>query len=457
MKPFPLFCCTMRVLLALITVTITFSVTAQTNAEKWDLRKCVDYAVKNNISVKQADVQARLSALQMKQAKMFQYPTASFNTNLGPQFGRSIDPTTNIFTNTELFAQSYGVQGGIQVFNWGRIKNNIAAAEFSAKAALVDVEKVTNDISLNVATFYLQVLASKEQMNIASVQIAQTKSQLEITRKRVEAGALPELNAIELEARLANDSSNYINAQSTFQQNVLTLKGVLNIDAALPFEVETPSIEKIPLETLADLQPESVFQMALNNLPTQKSNLLKVKAAEKNILVNKATLYPTISSNYSLGTTYNNKDVNFITGVKTPYFDQINRNFRQNLGIGVSVPIFNSGQNRINYEQSKLNLTSAKVQEEQDNQKLKQDIYTAYNNVINATQKFNASKKSVESSQKAYDFALKRYEVGLLNTLDLITNQNNLLTAKLQLIANQFDYVFRMKLLEFYKGNGMKL
>ncbi|MFY7900879.1 MAG: TolC family protein, partial [Chitinophagaceae bacterium] len=223
MKPFPLFCYIMRVLLALISVTVTLSVIAQTNNEKWDLRKCVEYAVKNNVSVKQADVQARLAALRLKQAKMFQYPTSSFNTNFGPQFGRSIDPTTNSFTNTELLAQNYGIQGGIAVYNWGRIKNNIASNEFSAQAALVDVEKLSNDISINVATFYLQVLASKEQMNIVAVQIAQTKTQLDITKKRVEAGALPELNLIELEARLANDSSNYITAQSTFLQNVLSL------------------------------------------------------------------------------------------------------------------------------------------------------------------------------------------------------------------------------------------
>ncbi len=446
----------MRLVLVLIALAFTVQSQAQTTSEKWDLRKCVEYATKNNISVKQADVQARITALQLKQATLYQYPTASFSTNIGPQFGRSIDPTTNVYSNNELLSQSYGLQGGVQIFNWSRIKNNIAAQEFNAKAALVDIEKAANDVAINVATYYLQVLAAKEQISITSIQTIQTQTQLNVTRKKVDAGSLPELNAVELEAKLATDSSNLISAQSTYQQNILQLKGLLNIDAALPFDVEIPSVDKIALETLADMQPESVFQLALNNQPAQKSNALKIKGAEKNVLAVKSSLYPTFSANYSLGTTYNNKAVNFANGNKIEYFDQVSQNFRQSFGVGLSVPIFNSGTNRINYEQSKLNLQTYKVNEEQANQKLKQDIYTSYTNVVTAIQKFNAGKRQVESNQKAYDFASKRYEIGLLSTLDLITTQNNLSTAKLQQVANQYDYIFKMKLLEFYKGQGLK-
>ncbi len=454
---FPLFCYIMKPAFTLIALVFLLKLSAQTTVEKWDLRKCVDYAMKNNISVKQADVQARITALQYKQAQLYQYPTASFSTSAGPQFGRSIDPTTNVYTNTELLSQNYGLQGGVQIFNWGRVKNNVAAQEFNAKAALADIQKAANDVALNVATYYLQILAASEQVNIVSVQIKQTQSQLNVTRKKVEAGALPELNALELEATLATDSSNYIAAQSTYQQNILQLKALLNLDAALPFDVEIPAADKIPLEPLAELQPETVYQLAIGNQPNILSNQLKIKGAEKSILVAKASLYPSITGSYSLGSTYNNKAVNLLNGNKIQYFDQINQNFRQSLGLGISIPIFNSGTNKINYEQSKLSLLSYKVTEDQIEQKLKQDIYTAYSNVINAIQKFNAGIRQVESNQKALDFATKRYEVGLLSTIDLITIQNNLSTAQFQQISNQYDYIFKMKLLEFYKGQGLKL
>lgn len=445
----------------LLTFSIACSVAiaslAQDKTDKWDLRKCVDYAMKNNISVKQADVQARIAALQFQQAKDYQIPSASFSTNYGPQFGRSIDPTTNQYTTTPLLSQNYSINGNVQVFNWGRLKNNVAATQFSAQAALTDIERAANDVALNVATYYLQVLASKEQITVSEVQIAQRKAQLEITGKQVAAGSLPELNLIQIEAQLANDSSTLISNKSTFQQNVLALKALLNIDAASPFEVETPAVDKIPVETFGELQPEAVYQLALGNQPQQKVNELKIKAAEKNVLVSKAALYPSIGGSYSLGTTYNNKALDISSGKKSPYFNQLDDNFRQSLGIGLSIPIFNNGQYRINYEQSKLNLKNTVLQKDQANQTLKQNIYTAYTNAVNAFEKLNAARKNVASAQKVYDFSFKRYEVGLLSTLELITNQNNLLTAKLQYVTSEYDYVFKMKLLEFYKGQGLKL
>ncbi len=476
----------MKKILLLPTILLASFAFAQ-DSTKWNLRTCVDYAMKNNISVKQAEVQARIIALQAKQANLYQYPTANFSTGLGLQFGRSVDPTTNQFTTSELLYQNYSLQGGAQIYNWGRIKNSIAASTFSAQAAISDVEKSANDIALNVCVYYLQTLATKEQIKIGEVQVARTNARLSDTKKRVAAGSLPELNVAELESQLAADSTNLMSSKIAFEQNLLSLKGLLNIDAAAKFEIETPAVEKIPLETLADLMPDVVYQLAIANQPQQKSDSFRIKAAEKNVLASKAQLYPTISGNYSLNSTYNNK-AQQITGSstftapigtvkvggtdynvfpnnpftsysygKTSYGSQLNQNFQQAVGVNVSVPIFNNGQRRVGYEQSKLNLKSAQLQREQSNQKLKLDIYTAYTNAVNAMQKYYGSSKQVEASQKAYEYSVKRYEIGLLGTLDLIINQNNLATAKIQQLSNQFDYVFRMKLLEFYKGQGLKL
>ena len=132
--------------------------------EKWDLRKCVDYAMKNNISVKQADVQARIIALQLKQAELLKYPNANLSSGLGVQFGRSIDRTTNIYSDTKSLYQNYQLQTGIEVYNYNRLNNNIAYAKFNAEAALADVEKAASDAALSVCTYYLQVLAAKEQV-----------------------------------------------------------------------------------------------------------------------------------------------------------------------------------------------------------------------------------------------------------------------------------------------------
>jgi outer membrane protein len=339
----------------------------------------------------------------------------------------------------------------------------------------------------------LQVLAAKEQVTISQVQIAQTQSQLSITQKKVDAGALPELNQVELDAQLANDSSTYISAQSTFDQDVLALKGVLNLDAAAPFDVDIPDVSTIPLPSLAELQPETVYQLALHTQPLQKGNDFRIKAAEKNISVYKAQLYPTLSFGVNLATNFYNSlkqytgytingyspngDVVNVGGtnynVSTPnivleqskssfgewwngYGSQLKNNFGQTFGFNLSVPIFNNGQYRVAYEQSKLNYKTQLLNKEGADMTLKQNIYTAYSNAVSSLQKFNSGKKGVESNQKAFDFATKRYDLGLLSTLDLLINQNNLLRAKLQQVSNEYDYIFKMKLLEFYKGQGLK-
>ncbi len=455
--------------------------------EKWSLRRCVEYAMQNNISVQQADVQARIAALQVKQAQLSQWPNLNFSTNLSLQFGRSIDPTSNQFTTSKFLSQNYGVNGGIQIFNWSKLKNNVSFARFNAEAALEDMKKAANDIGLNVANFYLQVLLAKEQIEVSSIQLQQTHAQYDFTKKKVDAGALPELNLAELESQLATDSSNYMTARATYAQNLLSLKGLLNLDAALPFDIETPPVDEIPLATFGELQPDEVYQLAMANQPEQKAYALRIKSAETNIKINKSAFYPTLSGFYGLGSAYNNQAlkvtgsqvVNVPIGTvnvggtnynvfptapytvntygKAGYLSQLNNNFNQNVGLSLSIPIFQNGSAKINYERSKLDLKNVQLQKLQADQTLKTNIYTAYSNAVASFEKYTLGVKQVAAAQKTYDFAMKRYEVGLLSTFELLTDQNKLLLAKLQQLTNHYDYIFKMKILEYYKGEGLKL
>jgi outer membrane protein len=449
--------------------------------------------MKNNISVKQAEVQARITALQHQANKLAVYPTANFNSGAGLQFGRSVDPTTNQFTTTQLIFNTFNFNTGMTVYNWGRLKNNIQASELSTKAALADIERAANDIALNVAIFYLSVLSNKQQVELTQTQVKLTQEQLDNTRKRVNAGALPELNAAEFEARLASDSSNYYVAIGNFQQSVINLKALLNLNMADAFEVETPSLDKIPIDPIAELEPARLYQLALNMQPQQKVNDLRFKSAEYAVKVARAGLYPAISVGGGLATNFassTKKVTGFSLGTAVPngtfvnvggtsynvleptvqiqqgrktfsevwdgYGVQLDNNFRQNIGFQINVPIFNNGNAKLNVENSKLQLKQASLAKTQADQKLQQDVYAAYTNAVTALQRFNASEKTVQTAERSYDFAKKRYEIGLINSLDLITNQNNLLQAKLNRLTNQYDYVFRMKLLEFYKGQGLK-
>lgn len=464
---------------------------------KWDLKSCVEYAKQHNISVQQADVQARIAKLQADLTKNSQLPSISGSTGAGLRLGRSIDPTTNGFTNTQFLYNNFGLSGGVQLFNAGKLRNSAAAATYSWQASTADMENTSNDVSLSVATYYLQVLSAIEQAEIAKIQIGQTKEQLAATKKRVEVGLLPELNLLELETQLANDSSTYITASSNVEQSKLLLKALLNLDASKPFDIQAQSVDQIKLQSFADLQPDYVYNVAAQNLPGVKAAEFRVKAASKNQSAAKAGFYPTLSFGYNLSSNFSNV-FTYVSGytpngfstpnaatpfvtinsakyyIQSPVYtpisekrnwsniwngwsDQINNNFGQSFGLQMSIPIFNGHQAKIAYQQARLNYRSANLQSENVHLKLKQDIYSAYTNAVVALNKLNATQKAVASAEKTFQFATKRYELGLLGTIELLNNQNNYLKAKVNFKAAQYEYVFRIKLLEFYKGEALSL
>lgn len=474
-------------IVVLILCLLSRSFSFSQSIEKWDLKKCVDYAWANNVTIRQASLQKDFAVLDLQQSKTSQFPSANFNTSFGYSAGRNQDPTSFSLTTIGYLYNNYSLQASVDLFNWFTKKNNIAVKDLNLKATTEGIEKAKNDLALNIAVAYLQILLAREQVNLASAKIVQTKSQLESTRKQVTAGKLPELNAVNLEAVLAADSSSLITAETTAQQFLLQMKSLLNLDAAQPFDITTPPVDLIPVESLAVLQPEAVYQLATSNMPQQKVDELNLKAALKSVEVARGSMYPTVSLFGSLGSAFNNraKEVKSVTALNVPigtvtvgatqynvfpsspiysyttgkigYFSQLNQNFRQSIGLGISVPIANGGALKTSWLRSKLNVKQVELQKEKNSFSLKQDIYKAYYDAVAAVEKFNANKKAVESSQKAYDYAVKRYDVGLLSTYDLITTQTTLQQAKSQLLYSQYDYVFKMKLLEFYKGQGLKL
>lgn len=456
-------------------------------ANGWTLEQCVNYALENNISIKQADVQARIDKLTLDQSKMALFPNVNSQHSLGAQFGRSVDRTSNQFaTGTRLFA-SHGINTDVDVFNWYSKRNTIEANKFLYAASGARFEKAKNDIALNVANAYLAALLNKEQIRVAQVQLNQSREQVENINKQVQAGALPELNLAEMQTQFASDSATVITAKSNYELSLLQLKALLNLDAAEPFDIATPPVHLIPVEPLADLDPVLVYASAVENLPQQKINEFNIKAAEKNVAVARAGLYPRIAAFAGLSTNYSNYKMPNYQMAEVPigytrgangvfndtvyarmnilapgftrpgYFTQAWDNLGQNIGVSLNIPIFSGGSARTAWKKAQLNVESQRLQKEQDSRTLKQDIYQAHTNAIAALEKFNASKIALESADKAYDFAKKRFEVGLLKPLDLITNQNNFFRARINALSAQYDYVFKMKLLEFYKGKGLKL
>lgn len=472
----------------LIGLFIAFLIITTAQAQKkWSLQECVSYARLHNISVKQADIQARMDLLNLDQSKLALLPTLDFSNSGGMQFGRSIDPTSNQFTNNQVLFTNHGLSLGWDLFNWFREKNTIAANKYSAQASLALVDKIRDDISLNIANGYLAALLNKERIEISKVQIMQSLSQYNATESKVKNGILPELNLLEMKTQLSKDSAGYFDAIASFNLTMLQLKAILNVDAAESFDIETPSVTMIPVEPIENLAPAAVYESAITFLPQQKINNLLLEVAKKNVLVAKSALYPSVGFYGGVSTLYsdaqkkipasfgykvdsigyvnfNNQNMpvfvgnSYITGFdKNTFFTQMNHNFSQNIGLSIRIPIFNGGAAKNQWKRAKLSVENQSLIKEKDALQLKQDIYQAHANATASLQKFLAGKATLMYAAQTYEASKNRYDVGSLSAIDFITNQNNLYNAKINLVLAQFDYVFKMKLLEFYKGLGIKL
>jgi outer membrane protein len=462
--------------------------------QKWSLQQCVEHAMKAHLSISRAEIQAKLSQINVKQNKWGLLPNLNISSSGAFNSGLNQDPTTFTRVTESYLSAGMQLQSSADIFQFFAKRLQYQGTRMDYLAAEADVQKIRYDIGLSAANAFLQALLAKQQVNIARLQIEQTLAQLSNTHKLVDAGTLPPINLAQLEAQWALDSSNFITAQGNASLSLLTLKTWMNIDAGEPFDIEEPAVESIPVEPLADLQPEYVYDLALKNQPQQKSNDYRLLAAQLRNKSAKASRLPALAAFGSLGSNYlsfTQRPIynRIITGyqstglvadagnglfydVQSPVFKngdvvgyfkpnrlgtQLTDNFRKTVGLSLSVPIFNGGSARFNVERSKLDLESANLQIKQDNLKLKQDIYQAHQAASIALQKFQATKKSVSVSEQTFEFATKRFNVGMLSTFDLISSQNNLLRARLDFATAQFDYVFKMKVLEYYKGLGLKL
>jgi outer membrane protein len=459
--------------------------------DTWSLQRCVDYALANNISVKQQDVQKRLADLTLKQSQLSQLPNLNGGVGGGLNFGRTADQVTYAFVTKSYFGSDLALNLDVNVFNWFSKRNTIAANRFEADANGFLMEKARNDLSFNVANAFLQILLYKEQVKVNEVQVKLTRNSLDNTRKLVIAGAVPESNQADLEASLAQDSTNLVTAQNNEILSILQMKALLNLGFDIPFQPEVPpNVASLPLPRMDEVAPEMVYSAALTTYPLIKTDELRISSAKKSLAAAKGALMPSLSLTAGMGTQYSEnvteRDFSHITkgpitdtlgyakvgGVSydvlgfpryefgsriVPFSNQLSNNFNQNIALRLRVPIFNGWQQRANVNRAKLEVYNRELTRDLDDQKLRQDIYSAHANAIAAIQKYNASTVGVTAAQKSFDFATKRYNLGLLNTIDYITIQTRLFKAQIDKVSAQYDYIFKMKLLEFYRDQKITL
>jgi outer membrane protein len=455
----------------------------------WSLERAVQYALDNNLSIKQNELNQRLAGLTLKQSKFSQLPNVNLSTAYGRSYGRSVDPTTNQFVDGASYDfSSLGGNVDVLLFGWFQRRNNIASNKFSLEAAGADLGQLRNDISLNVATGYLRALLAQEQIHVNEKQVDLSMAQLGQTRKFADAGRVPELSVAQLESQLASDSANLITAISTYNSAILDLKALLNLDFETQFILEAPNVQVSDQAMLAGTTPAIIYTEALRYFGSIKAPMLREQALQKNLAAAKGGLWPSLSANAQLGTnfasTYTEVSGVNVTGTqptgafvqvtdslafpiyqptysystrRIPIGNQFDNNFRQTISLAVSIPVFNGWQSQYSVRQAKINLLNAELNTDQARLKLKQDVYKAYNEAVNAVQKYYAADRAASAAQRAYQFSQKRYDLGLTNTVDYLITQNNQFVAEANLLSAKYDLIFKIKVIDYYLGKELKL
>lgn len=466
-------------ILIILISSYTFSLAQVTN--NWDLQTCIDYAQKHNISLKQAEIQARISKNNYVQSEANILPTFNAGAQHTYNYGRTIDRFTNTFANSQVLSQNFYVSSNVVLWSGFAQYNNIKANQYQYLANTENYLQQQNDLALNIATNYINVIFSEEILTIAKTSYSLTAEQLVRTEKLVNEGALAKSVLYDLKAQLANDNSTVINADNNYQISLLTLKQLLNLDSVNQFNITRPQIEITPSD-LSTLSVQTIYETALNNQHSIKSAQYGLLASEKTLNVAKGKLSPTLSATGSLGTGTSelnkNVSVNIVGAELAPYItqsgesiytpkteiittpktfsDQFNENVNKSVGFTLSVPIFNGLQNITSVKNAKLNVLNAKYTQDLTEQNLYKTIAQAYANANAGLSKYNANKLSVEAAEQSFNFTQQKFNAGAISVFDFNTAKTRLQNAQSNLIQSKYDYIFKLKVLDYYQGKELK-
>lgn len=452
--------------------------------ENWSLEQCIRYAQQNSLTVKQAQATIQTNQLALKQSKFNRYPSLSGSASYGYNFGLSVNPLTNTYSNQSVGYNSLSLSGNVTLFAGNQINNDIKQNRFLLEAAQLDANSTANTLGLDVATAYLNILLGGEQLANARQQLALSQAQLEQIDRLIKAGSRPEGDRYDILAQIARNEQTIIDAQNTIDIGYLNLKQLMNVDPNVDLQIQRPEVN-VPSENPENFNLTEVYNTALNTQPQVKAADLRLQGAQVGVDLAKGALYPSLVLFGNLDTRYSTEgqaptgkintirqeqvvflddtpvtigqDVQIPIYEKSTYFDQLNNNFGQSFGLSLNVPIFNRLQNRIGVQRAQVQVLNSEVTNAQVRQQLKTNIQNAIANARAAKQSYQAAQRSVEASQIAFENSQRRFDLGAINTFDYTTARNNLDQAQISLIQAKYRYIFNVKVVDFYMGKAITI
>ncbi|MBX7051728.1 MAG: TolC family protein [Flavobacteriales bacterium] len=458
-------------------------------SQVWSLDSCVSYALHNNLSVLQSQQNIKLSEINENVALGGMLPTLNAQGSHGYNWGQRIDPFTNQFASQRIQSNNFGIATSLNLFNGFQQVNTLKQSGLNTEVSKWNFEKMRNDIALNVATAYLNVLINREFEEIAKRTLESTDRQVNRMQKLVDAGQMSVGNLNELLAQQATNNASLVSAHNSTELAKLSLMQLLQLktDQMQSFAIEIPEIEDIGSMDMIS-NPDVLVQAALNNFPEIKGATVNVASADIGKKIAAANYYPSLNASFSYGTGYSgaakvvtgNPDtlsypIGTVVGTgdyvlsfpqlmystddyKTKAFnDQLKDNVNKSLFFTLNIPLFNGFSTRSAVKRSEVNYQVANIQLEQAKQTITQNVYSAHADANAALANYYANKSSVTSSEKALEWAELRYEQGLSNIVEYSDARTRLENARANMTRSKYEFIFKLKLLEFYQGKPISL
>ena len=427
--------------------------------KKWSLQECVNYALENNLQVIQNTLNTKTQDNSLQIAKRQYLPSVSGNINNNASFGQGRDVFGNTNRNDN-FSNSASVGADILVYNNGRLEKNIRRTQFEVEASKFDLERIKNDISLQIAQQYLSVLLNREITKISESALENADRLYKRAKITTEVGTTPQTVLAEAEAALAREKQNVKTAEINTSRSLFSLAMLLQLPEYKNFD-----IQEVPVDAILDaplFTAEDIITKAYENQPQIKAAESRIQSAEAQTEVTKTAFWPTVTANAGLGSSYfyllsPAKDLNGNTIQQSQFFTQYKDNFGQQLGLSANIPIFNKGITKLQVEQSKINEDIAKTNLLQQKQQVLQNVQQAQFDAESNYEAYLAATEAEKSAKLALDFAEKSFAAGRSTVYDLNSARNNFANAQGSVAQAKYNYLFSMKLLNFYAGIPLSL
>jgi outer membrane protein len=409
------------------------------------LEQCIAIALENNRNVKQQELNKQNREIAYNQARADLLPNLNASAGQNFVFGRSIG-LDNTYQNTNSSQTSFSIGSDITLFDGLRMKHNIDARRADVNASQADLDKIRDDIVISVSTAFLQVLLNKELLQISEDQIELTNANIAQRSELIKNGKMAEGEIYELEAQKAKEELNRVQAESNLKLALLDLAQIMEIENVSDLDITAPPAEKLIGESIL-LSSDVVYQNALINRPEISGANFRLESAQKEVLMSKAQLYPTLSFGANVGTGY----YHMSNRTNDSFSSQMRNNMSNSVGFSLRIPIFNRFQVRNSIRTAQIAVENNRLEMDKTKLDLRKRIEQAYYNALGANSRWEAAKKSEIAGREAYRFAEQKFENGRANSYELFQAKNNLTQVLGEMAQAKYEYAFRLKILELLK------